>query len=129
MAGVPIFAVGIVLLCWCVRDFYVTGRGTLAPWAPPAHLVTVGLYRFSRNPMYLGVLCILLGWAIAFQTRSAWNYAAGVALAFHARVVFFEEPWLARTHGPAWLVYRSRVVRWLGRRTTPSTVTDHEAAG
>ena len=113
--GLPIVTVGIVLLLWCVRDFYVAGRGTLAPWAPPTRLVTGGLYRFSRNPMYLGVLLILCGWAVAFQTHPLWIYGAGIALAFHARVVFHEEPWLARTHGPAWLVYRSRVARWLGR--------------
>jgi len=129
MVGIPIVTVGIVLLFWCIRDFYVAGRGTLAPWAPPTRLVTGGLYRFSRNPMYLGVVLILCGWAVAFQTRPLWVYASGIALAFHARVVFYEEPWLARTHGPAWRVYRSRVARWLGRRTTTSAVTDREAAG
>ena len=50
--------VGSIGLLWCVRDFYVRGRGTLAPWAPPEHLVVIGLYRFTRNPMYIAiVLC------------------------------------------------------------------------
>ena len=31
--------VGFALLLWCVRDFYVAGRGTLAPWSPPRNLV------------------------------------------------------------------------------------------
>jgi protein-S-isoprenylcysteine O-methyltransferase Ste14 len=44
---------GVAALLWCVRDFYVSGRGTLAPWAPPMNLVVVGLYRHTRNPMYL----------------------------------------------------------------------------
>ena len=44
---------GIGLLLWCVREFYVRGKGTLAPWDPPRHLVASGLYRISRNPMYL----------------------------------------------------------------------------
>src|SRR5262245_5344587 len=48
-AGIPILVIGIVLLLWCVRDFYIAGRGTLAPWAPPKRLVIIGLYRRSRN--------------------------------------------------------------------------------
>lgn len=104
---------GIAGLLWCVRDFYVSGKGTLAPWAPPKELVVIGLYRFSRNPMYLSVFLILLGWAIAFASHALLVYALAVALAFHLRVVFGEEPWLARTHGEAWTLYARRVRRWL----------------
>ena len=114
-AGVPLLCGGALLLLWCVRDFYVTGRGSLAPWAPPVRLVRVGLYRISRNPMYVAVLCILAGWALAFASRTLWLYAGTVALGFHLRVVFGEEPWLARTHGEEWLAYRARVPRWLLR--------------
>ena len=111
-AGVPLLCVGSLLLLWCVRDFYVTGRGSLAPWAPPERLVQVGLYRVSRNPMYIAVVLILAGWALAFASRTLWLYAVAVALGFHLRVVFGEEPWLARTHGAEWLAYRARVPRW-----------------
>src|SRR5882757_5021684 len=58
-----VLGLGTLLLLWCVREFYVAGRGTLAPWAPPERLVIVGLYRFCRNPMYVAVLTILCGWA------------------------------------------------------------------
>jgi len=95
-----------------VRDFYVAGRGTLAPWAPPERLVVVGLYRFSRNPMYVAVMLILIGWAWSFGSPGLGVYAACVALAFHLRVVLGEEPWLAKTHGQAWNDYASRVRRW-----------------
>lgn len=104
---------GVVLLLWCVRDFYVAGRGSLAPWAPPERLVTVGLYRISRNPMYVAVVTILAGWALLFASRTLWLYAAIVATAFHLRVVLGEEPWLARTHGDEWTAYTARVPRWL----------------
>jgi protein-S-isoprenylcysteine O-methyltransferase Ste14 len=106
-------AAGTFMLWWCVRDFYVAGRGTLAPWAPPRNLVIVGLYRWSRNPMYVSVGLVLIGWAIAYQSRTLWVYALAVVIMFHLRVVFGEEPWLARTHGDAWLRYRARVPRWL----------------
>jgi protein-S-isoprenylcysteine O-methyltransferase Ste14 len=113
-AGIPLLAVGIVLLMWCVRDFYVAGRGTLAPWAPPQRLVIVGLYRLSRNPMYISVLIILCGWATTFASSTLWIYTAFVAIGFHLRVIFGEEPWLARTHGREWLAYRAHVPRWFG---------------
>src|SRR5262245_28772897 len=68
--GLFVVAGGAVMLLWCVRDFYVAGRGTLAPWAPPQRLVIVGLYRVSRNPMYVSVLVILIGWAMTFSSRT-----------------------------------------------------------
>jgi protein-S-isoprenylcysteine O-methyltransferase Ste14/pimeloyl-ACP methyl ester carboxylesterase len=104
---------GIALLIWCVRDFLVTGKGTLAPWDPPRLLVSSGPYRFSRNPMYVGVSLILLGWSLAFESSGLLLYALIVATAFHLRVVFGEEPWLARTHGRKWDDYVTKVPRWL----------------
>lgn len=112
LGSIPL-TIGAAALLWCVRDFYVAGRGTLAPWAPPRNLVAVGLYRFSRNPMYVAVFLILCGWALGFRSRALWIYAGAVLVGFHLRVVLFEEPWLVRTHGEAWKRYRARVPRWL----------------
>jgi protein-S-isoprenylcysteine O-methyltransferase Ste14 len=116
--GLVILAVGVVGLLWCVRDFYVTGKGTLAPWAPPEKLVVVGLYRYSRNPMYVSVAIVLLGWAVTFGSPALYIYALLAVEAFHARVVRTEEPWLARTHGSDWECYAGRTPRWfqLSRR-------------
>lgn len=111
--GLVLVTVGTVGLLWCVRDFYVSGKGTLAPWAPPEHLVIVGLYRYSRNPMYVAVALILLGWAAAFWSVTLLTYALAVLVAFHLRVVLGEEPWLARAHGADWRQYARRVRRWI----------------
>lgn len=119
-AGAAVVAVGVVILGWCVRDFYVLGRGTLAPWDPPKRLVVLGLYRYSRNPMYVGVLVIVSGWALGFQSWSLAAYAVCLAVAFHLRVILNEEPFLARTHGTEWDQYRARVSRWVGWRKTPA---------
>ena len=105
--------VGFAMLVWCAREFYVAGKGTLAPWTPPRHLVTTGLYRYSRNPMYIAVTIMLGGWALAFASSTIAIYAGFMIGAFHLRVVYGEEPWLARTHGAAWDEYRARVPRWL----------------
>ena len=109
-----VLAAGTVGLLWCVRDFYVQGKGTLAPWSPTQNLVVVGLYRYSRNPMYVSVLLILIGWAAAFAASGILVYASIIALAFHLRVVYGEEPFLAQKHGAAWQAYVNQVPRWLG---------------
>jgi protein-S-isoprenylcysteine O-methyltransferase Ste14 len=113
-AAAPLLSLGIGLLLWCVREFYVAGRGTLAPWEPPRHLVTSGPYRVSRNPMYVAVLLILLGWAVLFGSWAVVVYAGAVAPIVHLRVLYHEEPYLARTHGDAWKAYATRVPRWIG---------------
>lgn len=110
--GLGLIAFGTFGLLWCVRDFYVTGKGTLAPWSPPQTLVVVGLFRYSRNPMYVCVLAVVLGWAIAFGSTGLLLYALALGVAFHLRVVLGEEPWLSRTHGAAWQQYTHRVRRW-----------------
>ena len=70
--------------------------------------IVVGLYTrwFHR-------WALLAGWAVAYGATALWGYAGLMAVAFHLRVVFGEEPWLARTHGAAWEDYRTRVPRWL----------------
>lgn len=113
--GAVLLITGTAGLLWCVRDFYVRGKGTLAPWSPQ-DLVVVGLYRYSRNPMYVCVVLILLGWAAASATARLLLYGAVIAVAFQLRVVHGEEPWLARTHGAAWQAYAARVPRWFGFR-------------
>jgi protein-S-isoprenylcysteine O-methyltransferase Ste14 len=114
--GLLPLGVGLALLLWCVRDFYTSGKGTLAPWSPPRRLVTSGLYRFSRNPMYVAVAMMLAGWAVLFWSAVLGAYGLGVLIGFQLRIVFGEEPYLARTHGEQWREYAARVPRWLWMR-------------
>jgi protein-S-isoprenylcysteine O-methyltransferase Ste14 len=116
--GWPILFLGVSVLLWCVRDFYVIGQGTLAPWDPPRKLVVVGLYRFMRNPMYVGVLGCVAGWCLIAGSPLLAAYAAALAIAFHLRVILYEEPALARQFGNDWAQYSAAVNRWLpGRRS------------
>lgn len=112
--GTILAAAGVALLAWCVREFYVAGSGTLAPWAPPKHLVVSGPYRYSRNPMYVAVLCTVAGWALGYRSTAIALYAVGLLVAFHLRILLHEEPFLARTHGDAWRRYAAGVARWFG---------------
>lgn len=104
---------GIVILFRCIWDFAVTGRGTLAPVDPPTQLVITGLYRYVRNPMYLGVLCILSGEALLFVSTGLLIYTLAVFLVVHLFVVFFEEPMLRRQFGESYQHYTRKVPRWL----------------
>jgi len=113
--GGLVVALGVLVLLWCVRDFYVAGKGTLAPWDPPKRLVVVGLYRVVRNPMYVGVLTLVAGWALLLTSPLLAAYALALALAFHLRVVYAEEPWLEKRFGGDWLRYRAQVGRWWPR--------------
>lgn len=111
--AIAALAVGVFLLLWCVRDFFLSGRGTLAPWDPPKRLVIVGLYRAVRNPMYIAVLTILAGWALLYTSVAMVCYLIIVAIGFHIRVVFFEEPWLKQQFGAEWEAYRAKTPRWV----------------
>lgn len=113
--GYSVLLAGAAVLLWCVRDFYVAGKGTLAPWSPPKQLVIVGLYRYARNPMYVGVLLVVAGWALALASALVGAYGLLMALAFHVRVLVHEERWLEREFGAQWIDYRARVPRWLPR--------------
>ena len=115
-AGVALVAVGWGILLWCALDFGRHGKGTPAPYDPPRALVTSGLYEFVRNPMYVGVLTAVLGWALWFWSGWVAFYFVFMALAFHARVLLYEEPALARSFGGEFARYRESVPRWIPRR-------------
>jgi len=113
--GVLLIVLGTAGLLRCIGEFAFTGRGTLAPVDPPRRLVTTGMYRFVRNPMYVAALVLLVGQAIFFESTAALAYAIFLWLAFHLFVVFYEEPHLRDVFGAPYDEYRSEVARWIPR--------------
>jgi protein-S-isoprenylcysteine O-methyltransferase Ste14 len=112
---VPI-VVGAVILVRCIWDFAAKGRGTLAPVDPPRRLVVQGLYRYVRNPMYLGVLVLLLGQAAFFQSIELLQYTAVWFIIVNLFVVLYEEPSLRRRFGDSYDQYLQSVHRWVPTR-------------
>lgn len=110
--GWGVGALGSAVLISTVISFYQRGKGTLAPWDPPTRLVVTGLYRSNRNPMYVGVVLIVLGWALGSGSLWNWLYAPMLWLAFHLRVVYGEEQRMAEQFGAEWSRYRASVPRW-----------------
>lgn len=113
LLGVIPMAIGLMLYLWCAADFIRRGLGTPAPIDPPKHLVVQGLYRVTRNPMYVAMITILAGEVVVSGSVSLAQYAAVVLAAFHAFVVFYEEPMLRALFGDEYLAYARRVPRWL----------------
>jgi protein-S-isoprenylcysteine O-methyltransferase Ste14 len=111
---VPLVLGGMTLL-GCVWDFARIGRGTPVPIDPPKVLVKRGMYRFTRNPMYVGVLATLGGEALLFQSLALLGLAIFMGLIFHLFVVFYEEPVLRRKFGNAYEEYLKSVPRWIPR--------------
>jgi len=104
---------GAATYAWCVWDFASFGRGTPLPLDAPRKLVVRGLYRYTRNPMYVGVLTFIVGWAVRYRSASLFAYAAVVAIAFELFVILYEEPHLRLVFGHEYDAYCAAVNRWL----------------
>jgi len=113
--ALPFLAAGAAIYTWCVWDFARQGRGTPAPIDAPKKLVVRGLYRSVRNPMYVGVLTVIAGWAVLFRSPSLVVYGAVVWTCFQLFVVVYEEPHLHGVFGEEYDDYCTRVGRWLPR--------------
>lgn len=111
--GMVFFALGLFVLTICLSSFIVKGRGTLSPLDPTRRLVTDGLYRFSRNPMYIGVIFILIGETVFFESYALLMYSALVFTGFNLFIAFVEEPRLRRDFGEEYRAYTQKVGRWI----------------
>jgi protein-S-isoprenylcysteine O-methyltransferase Ste14 len=115
--GYLLVIVGAAVVVESFCRFALKGLGTPAPIAPTTHLVVSGLYRYVRNPMYLGVLAVVLGQALVLGRVVLLPYAVLLWAAFFAFVVLHEEPALENRFGASYTEYRAHVRRWLPRLT------------
>ena len=110
--GATVFALALVLVAWAIAT--MTRSGSNVPTSlPTTTIVGTGPYRFTRNPIYLGMFLGLAGLAIAFD--NLWLLATLVPFALVIRygVVAREEAYLERKFGDVYGRYRARVRRWL----------------
>jgi protein-S-isoprenylcysteine O-methyltransferase Ste14 len=115
LLGFLVFLIGLAIYLWCAWDFAVTGLGTPAPIDAPRVLVVKGLYQYVRNPMYLGVICLIASRALFRESYPIMIYLIFVAACFHLFVIAYEEPHLKRIFGEQYDDYCKRVPRWLPR--------------
>src|SRR5262249_21370374 len=100
IAGVVPLCLGIALYCWCAAEFTFRGKGTPAPVDPPKTLVSRGPYRWTRNPMYIAVLSVIVGEAVMYRAAPLGIYAVLLLCLFQLFITTYEEPTLQRLFGP-----------------------------
>jgi len=125
-AGLMLALAGIAGYLLCALDFLLKGGGTPAIFftrhlrfllgEEPQAVVQQGLYRHSRNPMYLSVIAVILGLGVCFGSTSVLLYGFAAFVFFHFVVVLLEEPHLRRKGGESYRAYCRRTPRWLIRK-------------
>jgi len=121
--GLGIALVGAGMVMWVSYAFVTRGKGTPVPIDPPRRFVADGLFRYVRNPMYVGALLVLLGEALLFRSTWIVLYAAGLWLLLHTFLVLFEEPQLRRRFGGSYSIYVASTPRWIPHLPRPGRVT------
>jgi protein-S-isoprenylcysteine O-methyltransferase Ste14 len=117
LLGLVLILAGIPAVLDSFVRFALEGVGTPAPIAPPQHLVVGGLYRYVRNPMYVGVVTVILGQGLLLGNTHVLGYGAVVWICFHLFVVSYEEPALRRKFGAGYETFCANVRRWIPRVT------------
>jgi len=115
VVGVILAAFGAAVLIRSILEFALRGRGTLSPVDPPRHLVVSGLYRRVRNPMYVGVVSVLLGEALIIRSWALALYCGAFFAATNIFIMAYEEPYLRARFGASYDEYRRAVGRWIPR--------------
>ena len=114
IAGFGFVVVGICLAIAGVKSF-ARAKTTVNPTTPAATsaLVVTGVYRFTRNPMYLGMLLVLLGWAVYLANAIAFLLVPVFLLYISRFQIVPEERVLQEKFGAVFATYKARVRRWL----------------
>ena len=110
--GVVLVALGILLMFVSVGVFW-SRRTTILPDRPATEFVVVGPYKFTRNPMYLGMSVAYLGLSMAFGPVWPLAFLPAAMLLVVRFVIRREEEYLRRTFGASYEEYCSRVRRWI----------------
>jgi protein-S-isoprenylcysteine O-methyltransferase Ste14 len=111
------YALSVVVVATAFTSFRLA-RTTVNPFNPSkaTHLVTGGVFSISRNPMYLGLLLVLIGWAVRLGTASPWLVLPLFWTVITYGQIVPEEQALTQLFGQRYCAYRREVGRWLGRR-------------
>jgi protein-S-isoprenylcysteine O-methyltransferase Ste14 len=116
MLGVVLIVLGLIPPVHAFTQFVKAG-GTPMPVAPTERLVVTGFNRFVRNPMYVGLITVILGQALLFDSPWLVLYAMIGWIVTASFVHWYEEPTLAGEYGEQYEEYRRNVPAWTPRLT------------
>lgn len=112
LAGIPMLAAGLGLGFSAIRQMRRAGTN-VNPNLPVTALVRSGPYRFTRNPIYLGMALLLAG--LGLLANSLWflPFLGGLVLVLQTQVIHFEEDYLENKFGDEYRAFKQQVRRWL----------------
>jgi protein-S-isoprenylcysteine O-methyltransferase Ste14 len=113
VAGAALMLLGVAVFTHTFLLFARFGKGTPVPANPPKRFVTRGLFRYSRNPMYVAYALTLIGEFLWFGHATLLAYVGVYIAACQAVIVWWEEPVLRRRFGEEYARYLRTVRRWL----------------
>jgi protein-S-isoprenylcysteine O-methyltransferase Ste14 len=112
--GVVLIVAGLIPPVHAFVQFVKAG-GTPMPIAPTQRLVVTGFNRYVRNPMYLGLIVVMLGQALLFGSLALVLWAAAFWIITASFVRWYEEPTLVDEYDGEYEEYRRHVHAWLPR--------------
>jgi protein-S-isoprenylcysteine O-methyltransferase Ste14 len=112
IASLVFLIAGFAFMLPALIKFFQT-KNTLIPTKPATSLETSGIYSFSRNPMYLGLLLIYIGLAFLFGNWWTFILVPILIILVNKLIIIKEERYLERSFGPAYIDYRKKVRRWI----------------
>ncbi len=111
-SGVIFIVIGLIITIWSAVLFNKAGTA-IKPFEDSTQLVTQGMYQLTRNPMYLGMVMILLGIALLFGTLTPFIMIPIFVWLIQTIFIKNEEIVMERTFGNEYREYKERVRRWL----------------
>ena len=112
LLGFLLIVGGISLVIYCYSLFPKLGAGTPAPMQPAQKLISAKIYQYSRNPIYVGYLAILLGEVFLLGRSLLLVYWLAILLFLNYYMRVVEEPKLKQRFGKKYLQYFKQVPRW-----------------
>ena len=118
LGGAALIIVGVALIVLARRELARRGQPT-DPGRPTTKVVATGVFSVSRNPLYLGAVCFLVGVALAVNLPWALVLLLPSLVACHYVLIAPEERYLVAKFGEEYRVYAATVHRWIGRARIP----------